>query len=239
MNALDIKENRKKLKLTQEELAKLLGVSKRTVINYEKGEVIPETKSELLRKIFSESENEIPRKVKYINDVVVLNTDEEIEVFRNKNGINFYLYPDDSIKIEVPVLPFEAYASSQIECYFDENYTNKEFNKINFSVDRIGKGVYLGFKTKNDSMNGGGLYDTPSGAEVLGREIGRHLWLSLHKNDYGFILMTKSSILHKDITSYNSDTGMFTLHSRNPLESDFEMSINDIYRIFNVIKRTF
>jgi DNA-binding XRE family transcriptional regulator len=52
MNALDIKENRKRLKLTQEQLGAMLGVSKRTVINYENGEVIPETKSELLHKIF-------------------------------------------------------------------------------------------------------------------------------------------------------------------------------------------
>jgi len=51
MNALQIKENRKRLKLTQDGLGKLLGVSKRTIINYENGEVIPESKSELLRQI--------------------------------------------------------------------------------------------------------------------------------------------------------------------------------------------
>jgi hypothetical protein len=32
---------------------------------------------------------------------------------------------------------------------------------------------------------------------------------------------------------------MFTLHSRNPQEEDFELSINDVYRIFSVIKRSF
>ena len=53
MNALEIKTNRKKNGLTQEALAKLLGVSKRTIINYEKGEVIPETKNELLHSIFN------------------------------------------------------------------------------------------------------------------------------------------------------------------------------------------
>ena len=44
MNALEIKEKRKKLGLTQDELAKKLGVSLKTISNYEKGEVIPESK---------------------------------------------------------------------------------------------------------------------------------------------------------------------------------------------------
>ena len=51
MNALEIKENRKRLGLTQDALGKLLGVSKRTIINYENGDVVPVTKSELLHQI--------------------------------------------------------------------------------------------------------------------------------------------------------------------------------------------
>jgi transcriptional regulator with XRE-family HTH domain len=174
-----------------------------------------------------------------VSDASILLLDDEPEIFTNKNNVKFFIFPDDSYKIEVPMMPFNAYASSDIECYYDEDYRNKEFKKTQFSVDKIGKGNYMAFKTKNNSMNGGGINDTPNGAEVLGREIGKHLWKSIHKNDLGFILMCKNSILHKDIINYNSDTGMFTLHSRNPLEEDFDISINDIYRIFNVIKRTF
>ncbi|MCG9792514.1 helix-turn-helix domain-containing protein [Flavobacterium algicola] len=57
MNALEIKENRKKMNLTQAQLAIKLGVSLKTVSNYEKGEVIPETKQELLRFIFNKESN--------------------------------------------------------------------------------------------------------------------------------------------------------------------------------------
>ena len=53
MNALDIKENRKKLGLTQAELAERVGVSLKTISNYENGEVIPESKKALLLKILS------------------------------------------------------------------------------------------------------------------------------------------------------------------------------------------
>lgn len=53
MNALEIKEGRKKLGFTQAELATRLGVSLKTISNYEKGEVIPESKMALLHSILS------------------------------------------------------------------------------------------------------------------------------------------------------------------------------------------
>jgi transcriptional regulator with XRE-family HTH domain len=53
MNALEIKENRKKLGFTQEELAKMIGVSLKTISNYEKGEVIPATKIAILHNILT------------------------------------------------------------------------------------------------------------------------------------------------------------------------------------------
>lgn len=51
MNALEIKENRKKLGFTQLQLAKIIGVSLKTISNYENGEVIPESKKEILHNI--------------------------------------------------------------------------------------------------------------------------------------------------------------------------------------------
>lgn len=51
MNDLNVKEIRNKLGLTQEELAKELGVALRTVQNWETGGVIPKTKYVILRKL--------------------------------------------------------------------------------------------------------------------------------------------------------------------------------------------
>lgn len=51
----DLKEKRKKANLTQEELAERLGVDRRTIINYEKGNIIPESKVKLLHFIFNET----------------------------------------------------------------------------------------------------------------------------------------------------------------------------------------
>lgn len=189
---------------------------------------------------FSFSELEIVGAEKIgTNDAKPIFYNDEVEIFTNKNGIKFQLYPDDTYKIEVLKIPFPAYAT-YLEVYNDEEKLKNEFTTTTFKVDKIAKGYYLAFDIKNDSMNGGGIDDTPNGAEILAREIGRHLWNGKFRHEkYGYILMTKKNIYHKDIKSYDENTGMLTLSSRNPLEQDFELSINDVFRIFNVIKRTF
>lgn len=53
MNAKELKDKRKNANLTQQELANLIGVSLKTIQNYENGEVIPETKHEILHRVLS------------------------------------------------------------------------------------------------------------------------------------------------------------------------------------------
>lgn len=175
------------------------------------------------------------------NSVFVLDTDyldDEVEVFTNSNGNRFYLYPNGRIEIEVLKVPFPAYAS-YIECYQDEMNSINGFEYIRFKADHIAKGNYICFVSEGESMNGGMLDDTPGGSEILAREVGRQFWDNLHSTKYGLIFVTKSGIMHKDIGGYNKETGKFTLLSRNPEHKPFEYSANDVYQIFNVIKRSF
>lgn len=51
MNSIELKEFRKKFKLTQSSLAKMLGVDIKTIQNWEAGKKIPSTKNEIFRKI--------------------------------------------------------------------------------------------------------------------------------------------------------------------------------------------
>lgn len=55
MNALELKNKRKESKLTQDQLAELLGVDRRTIINYEKGETIPPSKVKLIDMVLSKN----------------------------------------------------------------------------------------------------------------------------------------------------------------------------------------
>lgn len=59
-----ILNSRRKLKLTQKQLGKLIGVSKNTIYNYERGESIPKNKVPLLKKVFSEIPEESGRIMK-------------------------------------------------------------------------------------------------------------------------------------------------------------------------------
>lgn len=176
------------------------------------------------------------------NSVFALDTDfvdDDIEIFTNSNGNKFYLYPNGRIEIEVEKVPFKAYAS-YIECYQDDvKVMSNVFETIRFKADHIARGNYKCFISEGDSMNGGMLDDTPGGSEILAREVGRQLWDNLHNTKYGLIFVTKTGIMHKDFGGYNSETGMFTLMSRNKAHKLFEYPANDVYQIFNVIKRSF
>ncbi|MVX34836.1 helix-turn-helix domain-containing protein, partial [Myroides sp. LoEW2-1] len=175
------------------------------------------------------------------NSVFALDTDfvdDDIEIFTNSNGNKFYVYPNGRIEIQVLKVPFPAYAS-YIECYQDEMNSVNGFDYIRFKADHIAKGNYICFVSEGDSMWNEGGYDTPGGSEILAREIGRQFWDNLHSTKYGLIFVTKSGIMHKDIGGYNKETGMFKLLSRNPQHKDFEYPANDVYQIFNVIKRSF
>ncbi|MCP1996613.1 XRE family transcriptional regulator [Flavobacterium sp. HSC-61S13] len=165
--------------------------------------------------------------------------DDKIEVVTNSNGNKFFLLPNGRIKMEVAKVPFPAYAS-YLEVYQDDQKLLDEFEKITFTVDHVGRGNYLGFRTAGDSMNGGGIDDTPDKADVLAREVGRHLWDGgFRKTKYGMILVTSTGIYHKDISGYCSETGTLELTSRNSLHKPIKYPINDVHQIFNVIKRMF
>ncbi|TDO67719.1 hypothetical protein EV143_1303 [Flavobacterium chryseum] len=230
-NILAIKKERK---LTNADIGAVINMSGDAFRMANKRQSLSELEKNEIEKFFASKPNKLQK-----IEVELSNTDDEIEIFTNKNGIKFYEYPDGSTKIEVIKVPFDAYAS-YLEAYNDDEKLHSEFSTATFTVDKVAKGNYLAFNIKNNSMNGGGIDDTPSGAEVLAREIGRHLWCNgFHKNKYGFILMTKNAIYHKDIGDCNNETGLLTLHSRNKSDDPFEIHMNDIYRIFNVIKRTF
>lgn len=83
MNGNDIRNKRKELGLTQKELATILGVSHNTIGNWEKGEVIPQSKEKLINNFLK---NNIGYENKSQNDdLLILN--EEVSTYR---GVPYY-----------------------------------------------------------------------------------------------------------------------------------------------------
>lgn len=161
-------------------------------------------------------------------------------VFENTSGNKYKELSDGSYDVEVEVIPFSAYAS-YLES-METGLVEEDFETTVFKVDKIGLGNYKAFVVRGDSMNGGGINDTKDGATVLGRELGRHHWKDgFYPTDYGWIILSKQNIFHKDIVDYDPDTGEITCHSRNPSPefADFKLHLNDVYQIFKVIKRIF
>lgn len=110
MNHLEIQTFRKKNNLTQQDLAKLLGVSKRTIVNYEKGENIPNPKKEMFLKIKNEF---ILNELK--NNLVIKEPQEDYSV-ENSGAI----HPEKILKSLKPTF---------ILSYIMENYNSFKDNQ--------------------------------------------------------------------------------------------------------------
>lgn len=172
----------------------------------------------------------------FFNEDTIDYGEEMFETWVNTYGNKFMEYPTGRIVIEVLKVPFKAHAS-YVESYF-ESSLHDSFETVRFEVDRRASGHYVAFDNSGDSMDSGmgRTSDIPTNSEYLTREIKRELWTSLHRTPLGQVYITKQGIWHKDFKSYDPETGLITLSSRNKKVKDFEVSINDVFQIFNVIK---
>jgi|GEM_PF-583445 len=230
----DIKNFRKQNGLTQTQLSDLVGVTLRTIQNWEDGKVIPSTKMKKLKLVLSKS-YETP--INFSKNIVA----EGQEIYLNKKG-NKFSKIDGEIMVEVPLLLFEAYAK-YLDVYSDAKVFNSD-GQVGFVIDKLDTSAYyLGFRISGDSMSDGTETGTPHRAIVLGKEIPRTDWIDggLKDSVYGWIILTNKNILFKDITAIDKSLGIITCHSRNPSPeyADFELPLNNVYQIFKVIKRAF
>lgn len=172
------------------------------------------------------------------NEAKLFEDSNEPEVFWNSNNNKFLIYPDGTTYIEVIKIPFNTHVL-YLNSYGDEKTLKENYSTITFKVDNIGRGNYKSFESANDGMWNGGGYDTPSGADLLGREVVKHLWINgFQKTKYGFVIVSKDAIWHKDIES-TSENGKLRLTSRNPSAKPFDYPLSDVFQIFHIIKRSF
>lgn len=237
VQGVDVKSIRKRLKLNQTDFGKLIGVSLRSVQAYEKGDTKPS--ADVLLKILElNTKNDAHNN--YDQPISNYPVNEPLSFIKNKNGLTFEELPNGKFLVEVPKIPYNAYASF-IEVFGDEYAIKEMFETTVFTVDHPGKGNYLSFTVRNDSMNGGGIFDTPSGADVLGRLIQKHHWKDgFRPSEKGFIVISYNGIFHKDIEGPDLE-GNITCKSRNksPEFPDFKLNLNEVHTIWRVLKRTF
>lgn len=168
-----------------------------------------------------------------------ITVNEPKSLFKTKAGSDYEELPNGKYLLSVPLIPYKAQAT-YISEYSDADFIS-EMKTINFIVDRVGLGSYRAFEITNDSMNNGTLESIPDGAIVLGRELNKQHWKSkLKVNQFPYwIIVHKDSIICKEITSHDVDNGIITCHSLNksPEFSDFEIELNDVHQLYNIIKK--
>jgi len=113
MTGEDLKAKRKSQGWTQSQLAQRIGVSKGTVINYEKGKKIPESKNKILQEVFTKNSPQVYA----LNDKLnVLN--EELRTYArvDKNPSNYIL---EEILSKFHPIEIVAYLDRHRELFFN------------------------------------------------------------------------------------------------------------------------
>lgn len=142
--------------------------------------------------------------------------------------------------LNVPVVPATAQAG-YLSGYGDPVYI-EALDTMPFPVDKHYKGRYMCFEVRGDSMDDGSSDAIISGDFVLGREIPQHLWhdYKLHYRRYrAFVIVTREEgVIIKQITGHDVDNHTVTLHSLNPLFTDYEVDLSEVLEIYNVVQVT-
>ena len=163
---------------------------------------------------------------------------EDASFVENSNGNVYKEMSNGKYKVTVPLIPYRAHAKYIEDC-FDQNIY-KEYEVIDFIVDSVGRGKYVSFEIKGDSMDDESKVSISDGDLVLCREVGRQHWGNrLHFGQFPYwIIVHKTSIICKQIINQDIEKGIITCHSLNPSPEypDFDLRLDDIKQLFNIIK---
>ncbi|OIQ19320.1 MAG: hypothetical protein BM557_06350 [Flavobacterium sp. MedPE-SWcel] len=232
MEGLEIRQRREQLGLTQKELADLIGASRETIINYEKGKRIPKSKSEILHKVLV-AEGLSNTKVSH---ELIQPTDDD---FENKNGNKFIELPNGQYYMLMPLAEFKIQAGF-LSSYQDADFL-MDLSQHGILVDKPLQGRYVAFRVNGDSMDDASNNAIMRDSVVSTRELQRHHWMDkLRFRDFPYwvIYTTQSKMpLLKEVVEHNTEEGYIVCHSLNdsPEYTDFKLHVNDIQALFYVI----
>ncbi len=229
-----IKQLRRSMGISQTQLAEVVGVSLRTIQNYEKKDANISTKN--LSKIAT-----------YFDiSITELYLQEENETYTEKkafikHGCTFY--PMDNAKhfVRVPLVLIER-QKNYIESLAESRLGNSPF-KTGFVIDFLDDDPHKAFEVSGDSMNDGSINAIPNKAIVLGIKVklgafSRENHLILNKT---YVLVCKDRIICKKVADFNASQKTLRCQNLNtsPEYQDFDLSIEDVLEIFRVVKKQF
>ncbi|MGX1928150.1 helix-turn-helix domain-containing protein [Flagellimonas sp. 2504JD4-2] len=226
-----IKQLRRKKGINQSDLAKEIGVSLRTIQNYEQqGANIP-TKN--LSKIAAYFDLSIPE--------LYLQEENETYVEQKafiRHGCVFYPMEFGKHHVIVPLILVER-QKNYIDSLAESRLGNSPY-KTGFIIDFLEEDPLKAFEVSGNSMNDGSLDAIPNKAIVLGIKIKKER-LSKESSvlDTSCILVCKDRIICKRITGFDASTNTFHCQNLNksPEFQDFDLALTEVLEIFRVVKK--
>ena len=174
------------------------------------------------------------------DDLQLVDEGEQMEfVTENTTGARYYKR-GNQLYIRVRHVPYAAFGqfandSDRLDPVDDE------WSWETYAVDRVGRGKYLSFEVKGDSMDTGSRQSFEAGDRVLVREWERDRWrTSLGYKDHPYwVVVFGTSVLLKQIIDQDFKNGTFTFHSLNPSPeyADFTISQNEIRALYRIIRK--
>jgi len=137
--------------------------------------------------------------------------------------------------MEVSYLPI--YAQAGYLNHFNQNMLIEDNLPTILVPKEFDKGNYLVIEVNGDSMDDGTTKAICEGDRLLIKELNKSLWNNkLNFNRYLFVIVHKSGLIVKQVTSHNVDKGKITCHSFNNIYEDFELSLSSVFQLFYVKK---
>lgn len=218
MQNLDIKQIRESLNLTQQEFANKLGMSLRSVQNWEAGGVIPQSKHEIIRKLVAETEQTPPT-------AEVLQPGE----FKKGNKVVRPIFKEEKVSL-VPVIHVDSVGGvwSQNQIMSSEQYIE---GYIPFVAARPED---VAIKQSGSSMDP----TIPSGSMLHLRQVAD--WREYFGYGNVYVLWLKDDRrITKEIRRYSPDPSNYVLcHSYNPSVADEELPksfIREVWKVINIL----
>lgn len=156
----------------------------------------------------------------------------------------FYTLPDDSLIMQVSVIPYKSWGS-YLRGHADPEFY-EDLETIPLPVDKKHFGSYLIFEMGGESMINITNQEMARkslwpGQKIVGRDLSRDKWkykLHINTTEAWVIVHRTEGIVVKSIIDHDVESAQITLHSWNPDKEtypDFTVSLNDVEQIFNVV----
>ncbi len=229
-----IKQLRRKNGINQSDLAFAIGVSLRTIQLYEKKNAnIPIKNLNKIADFFEMS----------IGELYLYEVNEGEGNYSKKQpfvkGRSFgYQLENGKVLLKVPLLPTELqqdFLNKQNEDVFI-----KRLIRMDFLLQSPDDTFYMAFEISGDAMDNGTSYSIPNGTLVLGKKVDK---FKLHSNkglrNKAFVFICANRIICKSITAISMDLETIICHNLNPSPEykDFEIQMNEVSDVYEVIKR--